>query len=254
VLSRSGQGCCYETGSWPGKLNPETGKIEPFVEVYMALPYRVVQDGHGLKCNEMLWNDEEDVYEIDNEMPPLILKDIDTVIFCTGYVPNQEFLSPDLRFQNADVRFWTAPADFKMRSNAFTPEFGDIKPSEELDFSENVIPGVYRTVLMTNPKMMYITDLNSVVPLLELDVNAWYCLSLIVGDVKVPSKDEMERLVKEQMLEEMHVPYLRWSMDLEYFEMLNELPGKHWCNKYEDKRTLELEKQYFFFSVCLLAR
>ena len=254
VLSRSGQGICSDTGSWPGKLDDTTGKIEPYVEVHMALPYKTINNGNGLMCNEMVWNDEEEIYELDDEVPPLELNNIDTVIFCTGYVPNQEFLSPDLRFQDADEPFWEPPDDFKMRTNAFTPEFGEIEPSDELDFSEYVIPGVYRTVLMKNPKMMFIVDQMALMPLLELDVNAWYCLSLIVGDTKVPSKEEMKRLVNDQMLEEMQIPYLRWGMDGEYFEMLNELPDNHWSYDYTDKRTLELEEDYYHCLMRTLAK
>merc|ERR1712085_186745 len=36
--------------------------------------------------------------------------------------------------------------------------------------------------------------------------------------------------------------------------MLNELPGNHWCNKYEDKRTLELEKQYIEYHLEIISR
>ena len=254
VLSRSGQGICSDTGSWPGKLNKTTGKVEPYVEVHMALPYKTINNGNGLMCNEMIWNDEEEIYELDDEVAPLELNNIDTVIFCTGYVPNQEFLSPDLRFQDSEEPFWEPPDDFKMRANAFTPEFGDIEPSDELDFSEYAIPGVYRTVLMNNPKMMFIVEQMALMPLLELDVNAWYCLSLIVGDTKVPSKEDMKRLVNDQMLEEMQIPYLRWDMDAEYFEMLNELPDNHWSYDYTDKRTQELEEDYYHYLIRILAK
>ena len=92
VLSRSGQGICSDTGSWPGKLNKTTGKVEPYVEVHMALPYKTINNGNGLMCNEMIWNDEEEIYELYDEVAPLELNNIDTVIFCTGYVPNQELL------------------------------------------------------------------------------------------------------------------------------------------------------------------
>ena len=91
-------------------------------------------------------------------------------------------------------------------------------------------------------------------PLLELDVNAWYCLSLIIGDTKVPSKEDMKRLVNDQMLEEKQIPYLLWGMDAEYFEMLNEIPDNHWCNDYTDKRTQELEEEYMKYLINVLAR
>jgi len=257
ILSRSGFGDCVYTGSWPGTYNPKTKKLEPKVEVHIALPYRIIDDGTGLKCNEMTWNDEEELYEIDDEMPPITLRNIDTVIFCTGYVPNQDCLHPDLQMVkdlDNDDCFWNVPADFSMRANPFTPELGDIVPSEELDLSGNIMPGVYRVLQIANPNMMYMFDLNAEYPLLELDVAAWLCLAYITGETAVPSKGEMERAVEEQMLEEMHIPYLRWCMDMNYFEALNELGDNHWSDDYSDIRTVEMNKQYARYYTGVLAQ
>lgn len=256
VLSRSGYGDSVDNGSWPGPVNSMTGKVEPKVKVHIALPCRVVQNGTGLMCAAMFWNEESESYEIDDDEDPIVLEKIDTVIFCTGYVPNQDCLSPDLRFQRVEEsdEFWTAAADFKMRRNALTEELGDVEPSEDLDFSANTIPGVYQNVLLSNHRMMYMAERASEYPLLELDIAAWQCLAYITGKATLPEKRDIERIVKEQMEEEMQVPYLRWEIDMNYFDAINELPHNHWSDGWSDPRAKELMEQYARHLVGALAR
>lgn len=260
ILSRSGYGDCVYMGSWPGIKDPSTGKVEPKVKAHIALPYRTVNDGTGFKCNEMIWNDEADAYEIDETVPPVTLTDIQTLIFCTGYVPSQECLSPELRFltsegyDDEDELFWEAPKNFQMKPNPFTPEVGDVTPSDELDLSGTVVQGVYRTVNIANPKMMYLLDVNAEYPLLELDVAAWLSLAFITAEATVPPKDVMEKALYEQMMEEMHIPYLRWCMDMNYFEALNDLDDHHWSDNLEDERSIEMETQYARYFAGILAR
>ena len=255
ILSRNGFGDCVGTGSWPGDINPKNGKMQSKVKVHIAMPYQVVHNGTGLKCAEMEWNEEEEEYQIDNEIPPIVLQDIDTVVFCTGYTSNQDCLSPDLQCPYDDDELcWAVPEDFKMRSNALTLEFGDIEPSEELDLSGTVIPGVYNNALVSNRRMMFLMDLVSEFPLMELDVGAWQCLANITGDVNLPSKEEMGRLIEKDMVKEMHIPYIRWYMDMNYFDKVNDLPSSHWSDEWDDPRARELIFHYAKHLVCVLAQ
>jgi hypothetical protein len=137
VLSRSGFGDCFYMGSWPGDKDLETGKIDPKVEVHLVLPRRIVGDGRTIECLPMEWNDEVDGYEFDDEGDSLTLTDIDTIIICTGFVPNMDFMAEELNIHSEQLHswYWTVPEDFKMKENEFTPEIGEITPCEELSFS-----------------------------------------------------------------------------------------------------------------------
>lgn len=256
VLSRSGYGDCCYMGSWPCRKSPTTQKMEPIVEVHVALPFRVVENGKSIECGPVLWNHEEGVYQVDESEDTIIVQDVDTVIFCTGYVPNTEFMSESLRV-NAEELFslcWTAPEDFTMRENPLTPDVGEVVPSRELGFSGNLIPGMYRSVLISNPKMMYIMDINSEYPLLHLESEAWMCLAFCTGDMKFPAVGVVEEEMQKQMLEEMNIAYLRWSVDPNYFEALDELDDDHWTDDYTDSRTIQMNEEYLGYYVRLIAR
>lgn len=256
ILSRSGYGVCKETGSWPCVRNKESGELNPIVHVYLSLPYRVIDDGTGLKCAKVEWDQEDEVWERDDETPPMQLDNVDTIIFCTGYMSNQDCLCPELQLKDWDnvweESFWVVPPGFQMRPNALQPEIGDIEPSEKLDFSSNIIPGVYRNVLIKNPRMMYLASLDNT--LLELDIAAWQCLAYVTGDATVPSKEQMEREIQKQMIAEMHIPYLRWEMDMNYFEALDELGDDHWSEDCKDSRTHAIDEEHARYLAKILAR
>ena len=259
VLSRSGYGGCLYMGSWPHATNSSDGTREPLVQVVVAVPSRVVDQGKSIECSPVYWDHEEEVYVVDEESKSVIVENVDTVIFCTGYVPNTDFLSEDLKIHSEDLfslssMFWSAPADFKMRENPLTPDLGDIPPSATLGFSGNLVPGIYRSVLISNPKMMYVMDINSEYPLLHLEGEAWLCLAICTGDVKVPSKEIIEEEIQEQMLEEMNIAYLRWSVDVNYFEAMVDLGENHWTDGYDDPRTIQINEEFLAYYVGLIAR
>jgi len=262
ILSRSGFGNAACVSSWPKGIDPSTGKMEPKVEVYIALPTRVFDDGSGLECNELYWDEEVGSYEIVEETPSVMLNDVQTVIFCTGYLPDQDCLAEDLQFPSlrSDVtedfsEIWVAPDDFKMRDNPLTAVTGDIQPSEDIYISSNIIPGVYRrTLLMSNPRMMYLSDAHSECSLLELDISAWLCIAYITGITRIPSKAEMKADLDAQMIEEMHIPYLRYYIDMDYFDALSMLDETHWSEDINDPRTTQLLLGYMNYNAGLIAR
>ena len=255
VLSRSGYGGCLYMGSWPCRKNPD-GTLKPIVQVHVAVPSRVVDQGTSIECSPVYWNHEEEIYVVDEEEESIIVENVDTVIFCTGYVPNTDFLSDDLRVHSEDVFscVWSAPTDFKMRENPLTPDLGEVPPSAVLSFSGNLVPGFYRSVLISNPRMMYIMDINSEYPLLHLEAEAWLCLAVCTGDVKVPSKEAIEEEIQGQMLEEMNIAFLRWSMDSNYFDAMIDLGENHWTDDYDDPRTIQINEEFLAYYVGLIAR
>ena len=255
VLSRSGYRDCVYMGSWPSEREEATGILQSKVEVHVALPYRILADGRSMRCDRTVWNDKDEVYELSADVAPITIQDIDSVIFCTGYVPNSDFLHEDLRAQSdLYTWFWSAPPDFKMKQNPFTEELGEIKPSAELCFSGNIVPGLYRTMLISNPKMMYILDMSSEYPLLRQEALAWLCLAYITGDAPTPSSEEMEQKIQEQMMDEMNISYLRWSMDRNYFEAMNVIGDNHWSDNPEDPRSMQLNRDFYKYFTSVIAR
>jgi hypothetical protein len=141
-----------------------------------------------------------------------------------------------------------------MRENALTAELGEVRPSADLGFSGNFVPGVYRTVMISNPKMMHIMDISSEYPLLKLEADAWLCLAFCTGDMKLPPLEVIDQHISSQMLEEMNVAFLRWSVDPNYFKALFDLGDDHWADDPSDPRTIHLNTEYLAYYVGLIAR
>ena len=255
ILSRSGYRDCVYMGSWPGTKRDD-GTVERKVEVHIGMPYRIVGDGHTVKCCPIIWNHEQEAYELDDDEDEIVLENIDSVIFCTGYVSNKGFLSPELRVETDRIMSytWSAPADFRMKENALTPDIGHVQPSAELSLSGNIIPGLYRTVLISNPKMMYLMDVNSELPVLQLEAFARLSLAYITKEAVLPNTEDMESEIQSQMMDEMNIAYLRWSMDRNFFDALDELGDDHWSDNYDDARSTELNREFMEYYCRIFAR
>jgi Flavin-binding monooxygenase-like len=255
ILSRSGYGGCLFMGSWPSRVTAN-GSSESIVQIHVAVPCRVVDAGRSIECSPVVWSHEDEAYIVDETRENVIVENVDTVIFCTGYVPSTDFLSEDLRLHSEDVFSWTwsVPEDFKMRENPLTPDLGEVTPTIDLGFSGNLIPGFYRSMLISNPKMMFIMDINSEYPLLHLEAEAWLSLALCTGDLRVPPKEVIEEEIQQQMLEEMNIAFLRWSMDSNYFEAMFDLGENHWSDDYDDPRTIQINEEFLAYHLGLIAR
>jgi cation diffusion facilitator CzcD-associated flavoprotein CzcO len=56
ILSRSGYGECFYMSSWPEKVDPDTGDYEQIVDVHVAMPFRVIDDGRSIVGGPVIWN------------------------------------------------------------------------------------------------------------------------------------------------------------------------------------------------------
>jgi len=260
ILSRSGYGDCVYMGCWPGsKTDPQTGDIIPNsskVDVHVGLPYQVLPDGRSIRCIKTVFNDEDEAFELDPDSRPFTVENVDTIVFCTGFVPNTEFLHESLCYFTGDLHswYWSVAESFRMKDNPFTPDIGHVEPSPVLDFSGNIVPGIYRTLWIKNPSMMYLVDSESEFPLLTLEAQAWLALAYITGDTPIPSVEEMERGFQEQLMQEMNTAYLRWSMDGNYFEALDNLDENHWSDDYDDPRAEQMNEELYAYYIGVIAR
>ena len=69
-------------------------------------------------------------YRRDLDEPPVKVKDIGTVILCTGYDSNYKFLDESLMYD--DEGEWSVTKGWKMINNALCASIGSPKPSKVL--------------------------------------------------------------------------------------------------------------------------
>ena len=64
----------------------------------------------------------------------------------------------------------------------------------------------------------------------------------------------MHAHMQKQMVEEMHIPYLRWEMDTNYFAKIDDLGDDHWTENVRDSRAKQINKEHARYLVKILAR
>ena len=146
ITSGESYGTASSVNAWPG----DRVKV-----LWHMFPTGVTADGRGIILSYAEWNYSTERYEPTKGGEIFELGDISTIVMCTGYSPNMEYLSDEL-------------------------------------YNMYVERGLYRRALIDNPNMMFLFE-STDFPLLELDVAAWLCLAYVCGDVKLPTADEMEK-------------------------------------------------------------
>jgi len=254
ISSRGEETLVTETSAWPGNR----------VEILKgSVPTGVTADGNGIVFHPCEWNYTTKTYEANLEGEPTIVEDVSTVIFCTGYKANMDYIDPELRacmdFNKLSQITYRMPGGWKSKHNSLTEDLGHIQPSEEIGTGscECVFlgSGIYRHLLMKNPNMMYLSEYTDF-PILYIDVNAWVCLGYICGDVEIPPIHEMERRMMQQLVDEMSIPELRKGRDDNFYKVLDALPADHWYKKEDpsDDRYLQFWRENITYMVKVLAR
>eukprot|EP00585_Thalassiosira_rotula_P001324 CAMPEP_0196146124 /NCGR_PEP_ID=MMETSP0910-20130528/22266_1 /TAXON_ID=49265 /ORGANISM="Thalassiosira rotula, Strain GSO102" /LENGTH=626 /DNA_ID=CAMNT_0041408267 /DNA_START=21 /DNA_END=1901 /DNA_ORIENTATION=- len=240
IISRSGEGICVQTGSWPN------GCVRIYEEYELT---SVTNDGRGV----IVTSDTEG---------EAILNDIDTVICCTGYSPNTNMLDPSLVpasnwpcFEENNFEEYEMLKDWKMPKNSMSEVLGDI-PLGKISQPGYVRHDIYRGQLMKNPNMMYFLERTDT-PLLDMDIQAWLLLAYITGDLSLPSKDEMKKFNLLTLLEGYKNPSVRYDSEENYGEHWYSFAKKHedhWSNDLSDERAKQLGRDHGDFNFRLLAR
>jgi len=142
-----------------------------------------------------------------------------------------------------------------MDNNAFTISLGNVTPSKLLTCGATVYPDIYRGILISNPKFMYIMESDdSESNLLEIDVNAHLVLSYLTGTAEIPKEKDMIKANDKQLLSEMQIPWLRSGMDRAYLAELADLDENHWSENAQDERCVKLERECKEFKAKILSR
>ncbi len=247
ISSRSDDPVVAWTGAWP------MDKVKVYSQ---RVPVSVEDNGRSIRLAgvDYTWPNQYTTRRKKSET----LRDIDTVIFCTGYEQNMEMMEESLKkpFKSGyDDRFTAFPPLWKMAKNVLSQVTGRVKPGDVRYRLGCVMPGLYRGVLIDNPSMMYLLSEFSEFPLLAADVNAWMLLGFITGTTKLPSPDEMTQRNDQQALTELNMPYLRYWMDRNYRNRLDNVDD-FWAKDDEDDddpRWYEGHAQYDLYEIQRLA-
>jgi len=135
ICARSGEGSASSTKVWP------LDKIT----VISGPPYKVLK-GNTIKCRAVYWSEKRQRYRKDDDELPVKVKDIATVILCTGYDANHYCLDESL--QLGDDGQWTISKGWKMINNSLTISVGSPKPCEILNVGSTCYPDVVYLLLI----------------------------------------------------------------------------------------------------------
>lgn len=240
--SRTNDNAISWTGEWP------QNKVEC---VELKTPV-AVENGSTIVLKETKWVMDE-TYRLVPDGEVMRLKDIDTIIMCTGYRQQFGMLEHKLR-KWADDRMtstFDVPDDWKMEENDDVPHLNDFPaPKKARYYGGSLHCDIYRGMLIDNPKMMFLRHDYDDYNILNADAIALSFLRYVTGDLEIPSQEEMRRQNTEQALYEMtHYPICRMYMDPDY--------GEEWKRTVVDpewKLYEECENQFLLYQFCVMAR
>jgi len=242
IAARRGLGDCAETGSWPDRK----------AEVIYAVPFKLLKDKKSFKCQCVYWSEKRQKWRRDDEEPVIKIKDVDIVILCTGYDTDLDYFHDDIRVDLDET--WEISKGWKMSNNSLTVTVGNISPNKKLWVGHTLYPSLYQNLFIPNPNMIYLIEPpDTYAPLIDLDVAAWLVLSYLTGEVEVPKEKDMRKFNQKQMEAEMQIPYMRVSMDYEYFAEVDEFDENHWSENAADERSILLERMDKDFKAKRLA-
>ena len=206
-----------------------------------------------LTPSAVYWSEKRQRWRKDDEEETVKVKDISTVVLCTGYLPNLDIIEEDLQYD--DEGEWEVSKGWTMENNALTISVGNPTPSKKLNVGATCYPDVYRGLLIDNPSMMYIMEtFDPVSSFLDLDVNAHMLLSFLTGASEIPKEKDMHKANQKQLEAEMQVPWFRLAIDPAYRAEVDELPDGHWSENATDERAIILNQMPADFMVRRLAR
>mmetsp|Transcript_11550 Transcript_11550/g.27133 ORF Transcript_11550/g.27133 Transcript_11550/m.27133 type:complete len:695 (-) Transcript_11550:106-2190(-) len=181
-------------------------------------------------------NEYED-WECDEE---ITLKNIDTVIFCTGYEPNFNMLDESLAelcnpcandCDGCSDCWFRLPSEWRMKKSKFLEmmgqDVGHIKPAKRVwkhDYFYTYRSNLYRgCISIDNPNMMYFLMHCSDWPLLEVDIAAWMLVRYATGQKDLPSREEMRQDNHRVLVASMDIISVRYVSDWKFKKAVDEV-------------------------------
>lgn len=120
-------------------------------------------------------------------------------------------------------------------------------------FVPSTIPlDLYRGHLISNSNMMFLID-RTENPILDLDISSWLLLAHVVGDIPLPSKQQMKEYNLKLLLDVLNDPMRRY-----YEENFRKrwwcVEDDHWSCDYSDKRMNRMLKNFLTTDLHILAK
>jgi len=192
------------------------------------VPTKVTEQGNCIQFQEVEYTHAG--YEIPYDDVETELRDIDTVILCTGYDVNLDMMDESLRkygfpesSDKVEARL-KVPEGWKMPENCMSKWTGDVALSNTVNYYPAYVhPEFYKGVLISNPNMMFVCPYSSYVPLLAADAYAWLLAGYATGALEMPTQEEMRKRNDAEALMMLGTPYFRYYMDANYCKKVNNL-------------------------------
>jgi cation diffusion facilitator CzcD-associated flavoprotein CzcO len=288
IVTRSNESEITWTASWPGDrvvVHSEMGiqsveKDGTIVLEKMAFdwPYRY-RSASSSETNDENQSHHANLATDSDDPSHVCLSSIDIVIFCTGYQVDLSMIDESLRPTCGKLPAWFMGMDDSMNL-LNDPEFSwstwEMDPTNIAQKYTGMVPAgqgrmvrfnynhpdMHRGILFKNPNMMYLCEHGSDIPLLSLDIHAWLLCSYLSGRIPTPSVEELKAANRQQVLDQMNLPYLRYFMDEGYYKVLNEVEplNKKDCGYWPKDKDAEkcvywdASSQYTNYMFRLLAR
>jgi len=204
----------------------------------------------------------ENRYLDDLEVDPTVLKNIDTVIFCTGYKYNVGMLDEELQepLPTSDRKL-SIPKGWTMKENVFTQSIlGDknIKPKNGKVVKGSAFPhseGLYKgSISIQNPNMMYMQEYGET-PLGSVEVTSWMLAKIVTNQIPLPSVEEMEADTRRTVGECLQCGAIRYQMDCRYQEDIDEAIEKAMEDgKLSEEEEDELWEEAYYLGVQMICQ
>jgi thioredoxin reductase len=222
-------------------------------------PLAVTENGRCIQFMEVGWTPYGYVRygdEVESEV-----RNIDTIILCTGYHTNLEMLDPSLRqgFPKAESlveETYKVPDGWTMPPNVLTKYTGEVEVSDQVRYYPCYVhPNFYRGVLISNPNMMFITTYGAHDPLLACEAYSWLLAGYATGHVDMPSPERMREMNLNEALDLFKLPYFRYLTDDNYWKKVDNLEN-FWSDDPEVRSPVwdEVEYEEYIQATKMLAR
>jgi len=177
----------------------------------------------------------DDDYVVDPEKEKTVLRNIDTIIFCTGYEKNVKYLDEALQspLRLIDEGRMTIPSDWVMGGDhdILADKYKGIRPeNDEVFIPQDVFyhysDNLYKNAFcIDNPNMMYMIEFGES-PLLSHEIKAWMLARVVSNQIALPSAEQMRAEEKEILLESLKCANVRYWSDWKYQEAIDDASKK----------------------------
>jgi len=100
--------------------------------------------------------------------------------------------------------------------------------------------------------MMFSFDMSEN-PILAVDIAMWLLLAHIMGDIPIPSQQQMKQYNLKILLDLLDTPFWRYYEE-NYMNRWYDIDDDHWSYDVSDKRMIDMLKDYFAKDMKIVAR